>query len=169
KSHGKQVKNYVSYCYIRKKCGTEIAKIFRKIHASLIKILLLKTVKLQLSLGNPLLVLMLVIPGLFLHSLWRAICSSRGRDVSFSQRLIEKVESGEIQDINVFTEFKRFQDTQSGYELGDWRLNKDQVFINMQVSETRVKMDKHLPNTYAALWFLVIAIFVYQQFKDCAS
>ncbi|MDX8390760.1 MAG: hypothetical protein R8M38_09755, partial [Mariprofundaceae bacterium] len=48
KSHGKQVKNYVRYCYIRKKCGTEIAKIFRKIHASLIKILLLKTVKLQL-------------------------------------------------------------------------------------------------------------------------
>ncbi len=121
-----------------------------------------------LSLGNPIFAIMLAIPGLFLHSLWRAICTSRGRDVSFSQRLIEKVESGEVQDISVLTEFKRYQkdfNSPKGYILGDWKLNDDDTFKDMQLSKTRVKMDKYLPNTYAVLWFLVIGIFFYQQFK----
>lgn len=117
-----------------------------------------------LSIGDSLFALILAFPGLFLHSLWRSICRSRGRDVSFSQRLIEKIEKGEVVEMNVLCEFKKYQNeynTQSGYVFGTWELSKDDVFKKMQKSKTRVKMDKHLPNAYAILWLLVIVLSFY--------
>ncbi len=121
-----------------------------------------------LSLGEPFFAIILTIPGIFIHSLWRAICTARGRDVTFSQRLIEKVELGDIKELDVLCEFKRYQKefhSKKGYILNDWCLNDDETFKEMQRSKTRVKMDKYLPNTYFILWLLVIVIFLYQIIK----
>ncbi|ELF4909359.1 hypothetical protein M2G59_21370 [Vibrio vulnificus] len=118
-----------------------------------------------LSIGDPLFALLLAVPGLFLHRLWRSICTSRGRDVSFAQRLIEKIEMGDVLEMSVLCEFKRYQsehNSKSGYVFGTWELNKDKVFAKMQLSKTRIKMDKHLPNAYAVLWVLVVLLSLYK-------
>lgn len=140
---------------------------YRSIFISTESILLSLSVTV-LSLGNPLFSLLLVAPGIFLHSLWRSICSSRGRDVSFAQRLIEKIESGEIVEFNVLGEFKRYQKdfkTTNGYVFEDWVLNTDEEFHQMQQSKTRIKMDKYLPNSYLVLWGAVIGLVISQTLR----
>lgn len=139
---------------------------YRSIFISTESILLSLSVTV-LSIGHPLFSLLLVAPGIFLHSLWRSICSSRGRDVSFSQRLIEKIEVGEIKELNILVEFKRYQknvNTKNGYVLEDWVLNNDEVFNQMLQSKTRIKMDKYLPNSYLVLWITIIILAISQMF-----
>jgi len=114
-----------------------------------------------LSVGNAYFSLILAGPGIFLHVLWLKICSARARDVTFTQRVIEKVEKDEIERFDVLSEFKRYQsqyNTQRGYIYKDWELNKDEYFREMLRSPTRVKMDKYLPNIYLFLWVIVIGL-----------
>ena len=119
---------------------------------------------------NALYVSILAIPGIFLMSMWRSICSARARDVTFTQLLLLKIERNEISNIEPLTEFKKYQSqyNKKGYILSqsnneEWRLINDSAlndkeFSKMLESPTRLKMDKTLPNVYAFIWVTVVIL-----------
>ena len=103
--------------------------------------------------------------GALMWTFWKRTCTSRGHDVSFCQWILLRCEFGLSQpeadalDAGLVTSFKAFQDTK---QFAGRALLQDKDFHELLQSPTRIRMDRHVPNAFGAVWVALVVFLAYR-------